>query len=256
LERGAEAIVAHLTDKGRRISPPRCGRNSLPFPKGGVRDRILRNLLNRLRRLAPGVAVVQPTQPRNPNYGRIGFRPWYYCTPAEATAARCGRLSGAVEGEVSLCTAGAKLAPRLFREYPRHGRIVKRVADRPRRARGWRRSRCARRCEAGAATIPGASTDQRRATAADPERGSIDSGARVRDHSRPKVRDGDYEGPRHFASAVSCGIPPRRRRVVKHVLHQATSRCARRLRPLIATKHMSNPARLLLQPGAKMAGTA
>ena len=37
-------------------------RNSRPIPMDRVRNRILRNMLSRLRRLAPGVTVMQPTQ--------------------------------------------------------------------------------------------------------------------------------------------------------------------------------------------------
>ena len=50
-------------------------------PDGQRAQPNLRNLLNRLRCLAPSVTVVQPTQPWKRNYSRICSRPLLYCTP-------------------------------------------------------------------------------------------------------------------------------------------------------------------------------
>jgi hypothetical protein len=70
-----------LTGRGKRRALRGVLMNSRPIPMGSARNRIFRNLLNRLRYLAPGVTMLQPTQPRKRNYSRICSRPLLYCTP-------------------------------------------------------------------------------------------------------------------------------------------------------------------------------
>jgi hypothetical protein len=74
-----------LTERGRE-GPPEMSVDELSADSDGQpRNRIFRNLLNWLRCLAPGVTMLQPTQPRKRNYSRICSRPLFYCTPVRAS---------------------------------------------------------------------------------------------------------------------------------------------------------------------------